>query len=171
MRINKRLTIFSAFSCFILLMACSPSGNTPAPVLRLLPQTTQSFDDLISRLRIYDAAEHLTIEFLYLGLYKDFQVFLDADQNFQTGMKIEEYGGIDFLLENNILYSYNGSGSNWSWILVDTKVAVNDDGKTITWIIARSALEYADKINIRFKCVDVNSNDVLALPKLTFQFK
>ena len=41
--------------------------------------------------------------------------FFDADQNLETGMSIEGIGA-DFLLENDMLNEYTGSGSDWTGI-------------------------------------------------------
>jgi len=43
------------------------------------------------------------------------QTFLDTDNNPNTGLKINDSFGADYLLEANELQRYTGSGHNWSW--------------------------------------------------------
>ncbi len=54
------------------------------------------------------------------GVIKQF--YLITDNNIATGYNPTGWssGGADYLLENNILYSYTGTGNSWSWSSVVT---------------------------------------------------
>ncbi len=64
-------------------------------------------------------------------------VFIDKDQSTTTGYQMSQGIGADYLLENNSLYKYTGSGGNWSWSLVKSVTYSNSSGLA-KWTVARS---------------------------------
>ena len=73
------------------------------------------------------SASHLTIDIYFSksipSNVKNFQYFLDTDNNSQTGFSYGEsyweISGADYMIENDDLYKSN-SKSNWSWSYVGT---------------------------------------------------
>lgn len=74
--------------------------------------------------------------FLYLlangpALYPNSRVFIDADNNPNTGMNFLKWqtNGLDYMVENNVLYSYSGDNgsSTWSWEYLDHITSVSSD--------------------------------------------
>jgi hypothetical protein len=43
------------------------------------------------------------------------QIYIDSDNNPDTGFKVTGSIGADYVLEGDNLRSYNGNGNNWSW--------------------------------------------------------
>ncbi|GAA0409187.1 hypothetical protein GCM10009133_17150 [Cocleimonas flava] len=44
-----------------------------------------------------------------------YQVYLDTDQNKDSGYLLSDGIGAEYMIEGNYLYFYNGSGSDWNW--------------------------------------------------------
>ncbi|HVV52914.1 MAG TPA: alkaline phosphatase family protein [Polyangia bacterium] len=84
-----------------------------------------------------DAAT-VTYAVAYTGSHQFFRVYVDADQRAATGFA---YAGIgaEFLVENQTLYRYTGSGADWSWAAVQAVTFTNAGGKA-SWTVPRSAL-------------------------------
>jgi hypothetical protein len=60
-----------------------------------------------------------SLYFLVSGnsLHQNFQLFIDADQSAATGYHAWQWmaNGADYMVENGILYQYNGANGEWSW--------------------------------------------------------
>lgn len=56
------------------------------------------------------------------GLTDSGAFYINADNNGSTGYQATGWptSGADYLLENNLLYAYTGTGNSWSWSLVAT---------------------------------------------------
>lgn len=72
----------------------------------------------------------------YSGSYDFYRVYIDPDQNNNTGFKTAGIGA-SFLLENGELYSYTGNGSNWSWVVLKT-VTYTNNSSTAKFTVART---------------------------------
>jgi hypothetical protein len=75
-------------------------------------------------------------QFLYFlangpALYPNSRLFIDADNDQNTGMNFQKWqtNGMDYLAENNDLYSYSGENgsSTWSWEYLDHIIAASND--------------------------------------------
>lgn len=77
------------------------------------------------------------------GTFAYAHVFINADNSTATGYELP-YGypaGNDFMIENNALYEYAGTGTDWTWSLVSAvSPLVSQSGGTYTWQIPISAL-------------------------------
>ena len=51
----------------------------------------------------------------YTGLPNFARIFVDADQNKNTGFNVKGIIGAEFLIENDALYRYSGTGQDWNW--------------------------------------------------------
>ena len=113
------------------------------------------------------------IQFEFAGdvaSYNGFQVLLDADQNPKTGMSIEGIGA-DFLLENDTLNVYSGSGSDWAWTPVETELTYSNENRIAKWTLPRAALGDFANIDIVFQLVDTNWDTVFATSKQSYTLK
>lgn len=61
-------------------------------------------------------------------------VFIDSDNNPTTGWLTASTPsiGADYMIENNTLYQYAGTGTDWTWTLVDT-ITPEMRGYTVSW--------------------------------------
>ena len=69
-----------------------------------------------------------------------YQVFLNTDNNNTTGYQDNQYNasGADYLIENGLLYKYNGTGG-WSWVAVSATINVSKSATVTELSINRSA--------------------------------
>ena len=77
------------------------------------------------------------------------QVFLDTDNNSETGYQADGIGA-DFILQGRSLSKYTGTGSNWSWealSLVDN--ALGDNGQQVELRLPRNLLGAVSDIKVR----------------------
>ncbi|WP_181389675.1 Ig-like domain-containing protein [Leucothrix pacifica] len=51
------------------------------------------------------------------------QIYIDTDNNPDTGFKVTGGVGAEFVIEGSVLQQYTGTGTNWSWSSVDTAEA------------------------------------------------
>ena len=75
---------------------------------------------------------------VYSGTYSDYIVCIDSDDNAATGY--EESGGsstigCDYLIDNDTLYKYAGSGTDWTWTALSGSPAETVSGSTYSWTI------------------------------------
>ncbi|MCF6269952.1 MAG: DUF4832 domain-containing protein [Melioribacteraceae bacterium] len=68
---------------------------------------------------ITDDEENVYINYSLAGDFKDnyfYHVFFDLDQNPNTGFNMNNsYGGIDLMIENELLWEYTGTNGEWGW--------------------------------------------------------
>lgn len=81
-------------------------------------------------------ATNVYYQFSSTGTYNFFRGYIDTDQNVNTGLRTNGIGA-NYLVENNSLYRYTGTGSNWSWAVVKT-VTYTISGGVAKWAVARA---------------------------------
>jgi hypothetical protein len=74
------------------------------------------------------------------------RLFLDADANAATGFRIGTIGAA-YLVENDNLYRYSGTGTNWAWTYVK-KVTFSKGSSVANVTVARADLGSPTKINL-----------------------
>ncbi len=106
-------------------------------------------------------ATNVYYQFQYTGTWNWYHVFIDTDQNAATGYAIGGIGA-NYLLENNELYSYSGSGSNWRWTFIKN-VTYSNTNSTASWTVVRADIgETADPnwADLIFEVESNNSSDM-----------
>jgi Domain of unknown function (DUF4832)/Domain of unknown function (DUF4874) len=129
--------------------------------------------DLIFNTNIVNDAETLVVQFGFAGdpaSYNGFQVLVDADQSIQTGLSIEGIGA-DFLLENDSIHSYTGSGSDWKWDPVDVELAFSNEDQIAKWTLPPGAFGDSTNIVVVFQLVDANWDTAFVTSKQPFTLK
>jgi uncharacterized protein DUF4832/uncharacterized protein DUF4874 len=135
--------------------------------------SASSSGDLISDASIENDAGNLVIRFEFIGdaaSYNGFQVFFDTDQNPKTGMSIEGIGA-DFLLENDTLSAYAGSGSDWNWTPVEIELMFSSDNQAAKWTLPAAAFGDSPNVDAIFQLVDTNWDTAFVTDKMTFTLK
>ena len=139
------------------------------------PTTTRvsSSADLINNPVVENDVDNLMVQFEFSGdvtAYNGFQILLDVDQDPKTGMSIAGIGA-DFLLENDTLNTYAGSGSDWKWAPVEAELSFSNEDQIAKWTLSRVALGDSANFDIVFQLVDTNWDTVFATNKLTHILK
>jgi hypothetical protein len=125
---------------------------------------------LISNIEISNDAENVYLLFDYpSGAYNAFQIFVDEDQNPQTGYVINGIGA-ETLFENHTWNLYEGSGSDWKWEPTALLIHFEDSGSQVRWSISRKLL-HSSRFDVVFQLVDTNWNAVFITSKLTYTLK
>jgi hypothetical protein len=151
------------------------TSSVERSVLSVLPAATATLesppaDSLISNSQISNDAENIYLSFDYVsGTYNAFQVFIDSDQNPQTGYIIKGIGA-ETLFENHTWNIYNGSGNDWNWAPTELLIHFEDRGSQALWNISRSLL-HSSKLDIVFQLVDSNWDSVFVTDKITYTLK
>jgi hypothetical protein len=96
--------------------------------------------------------------------------YLDVDKNENTGYKTYLWtkSGSDYLVSDNVLYKYQGNGSDWNWVQIKTismkktNKAVASDGTTNTlsgWAEISQGAEYFNRAatpqSVMSKCYEI----------------
>jgi len=87
-------------------------------------EAIQSFYTVSSQnaqsLKIYNTADSLFILIEGENLNEEWQVFLNADNDSNTGFIHGEWNnsGADYLIENGNIYYYSGTNNSWDWTLI-----------------------------------------------------
>lgn len=68
--------------------------------------------------------------------YTYHRVYIDTDQNVATGLQTSGIGA-NYLLENGNLYSYSGTGNDWSWTLIKA-VTYSATTSSVQWTLSRA---------------------------------
>ncbi len=76
-------------------------------------------------------------------------VYLDIDDNTATGYQAGLAIGADRVIQGRFLYSYTGTGDNWSWNFV-TEVSGTSGSNTFEYQFPRSALNNSESIRVAF---------------------
>jgi hypothetical protein len=125
---------------------------------------------LITNLQISNDAENIQLAFDYVsGTYNAFQIFIDEDQNPQTGYVINGIGA-ETLFENHTWNTYDGSGSDWKWAPTELLIDFEDTGGHVQWNIARSVLR-SPQFDVLFQLVDTNWDTAFVTSKMTYTLK
>jgi len=142
-------------------------------VVPVSPTAESSSTELIFNPSIQNNDGTLVIKFKFMGeatAYNGFQVLIDADQNPKTGLSIAGIGA-DFLLENDTLNAYTGSGSDWMWTPVDVELKFANANQIAQWTLPRAALGNSENVEAVFQLVDTNWNAVSTTRRLTYPMK
>ena len=132
--------------------------STPAPA---------ALGEPISNIEISNDADMVNLSFDYAsGQYNAFQLFVDTDQNPDTGFAINGIGA-EALFENNTWNTYNGSGSDWNWSPTEVAIWFEDTGSHVIWKISRSLLN-TSQFDVVFQLVDSNWDTVFATLKNSY---
>src|SRR5688572_19657091 len=127
-------------------------------------------ETLISNIEISNDAENVYLSFDYAsGTYNGFQIFVDQDQNRETGYVINGIGA-ETLFENHTWNLYEGSGSDWKWEPTALLIHFEDSGSQVRWSILRK-LFHSSNFDVLFQLVDANRNSVFVTSKLTYTLK
>lgn len=142
--------------------ATSPAAtSTPAPA---------ASGDIISNLEVSNDADTVRLSFDYVsGEYNAFQLFVDTDQDPNTGFSINGIGA-DSLFENQTWNIYNGSGSDWSWEPTELLIQFEDTGSRVSWSISRELLK-TSQFDFVIQIVDTNWDTVAVTQKDTYVIK
>ena len=118
----------------LLALVCPPASLFARPEASRHREETAT--DSITVPQATNDATNVYYQFTYSGAYTFYRVYIDTDQNTTTGFAANGIGA-NFLLENNTLYGYTGTGSNWSWASVKT-VTYTNASNVARWTVARS---------------------------------
>jgi hypothetical protein len=123
--------------------------------------------DLISNVQISNDAENVMLSFdSASGQYNAFQLFVDTDQNPNTGYAVNGIGA-EALFENHTWNIYNGSGKDWKWQPTEVLISFDDSNNHASWNISRTILK-ASQLDVVFQLVDTSWNVVSTSPKITY---
>jgi hypothetical protein len=123
--------------------------------------------DLISNLQISNDAESIILSFDYAsGQYNAFQLFVDTDQNPNTGYAINGIGA-EAIFENHTWNIYDGSGTDWKWQPTEVLISFDDSNNRASWNISRTILKVS-QLDVVFQLVDTNWNAVSTSQKITY---
>lgn len=137
----------------------------PTPALQ-----SPAGETLISNIEITNDAENVYLSFDYAsGTHNAFQIFVDEDQNRETGYVINDIGA-ETLFENHTWNLYDGSGNDWKWEPTALLIHFEDSGSQVCWSISRE-LFHSSNFELLFQLVDANWNSVFVTSKLTYTLK
>jgi hypothetical protein len=147
------------------------SMKTAIPVAPSTPAPTATVPaisgNLISNPQISNDAENVNLSFDYAsGQYNAFQLFVDTDQNPNTGYAVNGIGA-EALFENHTWNSYDGSGTDWKWQPTEVLISFDDSNNRASWNISRTILK-SSQLDIVFQLVDTSWNAVSTSPKVTY---
>ncbi len=124
-------------------------------------------EGLIFNPQISNDTETINLSFEYVsGQYNAFQLFIDADQNPNTGFSINSIGA-EALFENNTWNIYDGSGPDWKWQPTEVLILFEDTGSRVSWNISRTLLN-SSQFDVVFQIVDTNWDTVFTTGKHTY---
>ncbi len=110
-----------------------------------------------------NSSEELFISYSVQGSFTApyfYHVFFDTDNSGATGFHSENsYGGFDFMIENDILYSYAGNNGEWGWnFLGPVTIAYSSDNSRNEMAIPLSQLNVSPGATIGL-VFNVNDNN------------
>lgn len=117
----------------LLALVCPPTSLFAKPAASR--HREEAAIDSISAPQATNDTANVYYQFTYSGTYTFYRVYIDTDQNTTTGFTTNGIGA-NFLLENNTLYRYTGTGTNWSWASVKT-VTYTNASNVVRWTVAR----------------------------------
>lgn len=111
--------------------------NTPVPTATPTKTSTPGscVNPICNQLATNDATT-VHYQYNYTGTFTYYRVYIDTDQSVSTGFQTGGVGA-NYMLENTRLYSYSGTGTNWSWTLIKTVTHSNASG-LVQWTVARA---------------------------------
>lgn len=163
----KQLTVLEVTD-----IAFSPRpSSTPIPTMTPLPTPTSvpvsysAFDYQVSL-----DVDTLEIRFAFARekeAHNAWQVFLDTDQNRNTGFSIGGIGA-EFLLENGTLNAYAGSGNDWKWTLLEKSITFSNENQLAQWRLLQADLGNPNGFQFVVQLVNTNWDSVFVSPPQTF---
>jgi len=151
----------------LLIKTAIPAATSTPALTATVPALS---GDLISNQQISNDTENVYFSFDYVsGSYNAFQLFVDEDQNPETGYAINGIGA-EALFENHTWNIYNGTGSDWTWLPTELPIQFEDMGSHMQWNISRSLFKTSE-LGIVFQLVDANWNSVFVTQKITYLIK
>jgi hypothetical protein len=134
------------------------------------PLATPISGDMINNLTISNGPENILLSFDYVsGNYNAIQLFVDTDQNPNTGYLVNGVG-VDMLFENDTWNIYAGTGTEWNWEPTEVWIPFENTGQHVNWEIPRSLLN-SFSFDILLQLVDMNWNAVFTTQKTTYNVK
>jgi hypothetical protein len=99
--------------------------------------TTGYISDLQS-ISVTDDSSNIIMKVMGGNLSTTYQLYLNSDNVAASGFTDGTWGstGIEYLIENGLLYSYIGTGTNWSWISVTGNMTVTNS--TVSGVTTRT---------------------------------
>jgi hypothetical protein len=91
---------------------------------------------VLSRWRASNDASNATYSFHYSANDTFHRVYIDTDENPATGFSNCSIGA-NYMIEGSRLYSYTGTGSNWSWSQIKT-ITASIGTSSASWTVARA---------------------------------
>ncbi len=87
--------------------------------------STTDSNTMLKVVKLYDTGDTLFCLLKGNNLYPNTQIFIDTDPDGGTGMNYYTWSnddGVDYLVQNNEVYSYHGSNgsSDWDWSLISS---------------------------------------------------
>jgi len=73
--------------------------------------------------------------------------FIDADNDSSTGYSNGAVKGAEYLVEETVLYRYEGNGRSWTWDSISSEIEIERTFTKITSKIALNLMEVSNKIN------------------------
>lgn len=119
-----------------------------------------------------------TDNFIYIDIrstkaYENWQLYLDADNNSNTGYldSSETQAGFDYMIENGILYYHSGNDNTWSWSAVENAVIdVSSTADGMELSIAKSSFDMPISVpKIQVKLLDGAWSAIEILPIVTIK--
>jgi hypothetical protein len=148
----------------LLIKTAVPAASSSAPTARV------AAGDLISNVHISNDAENVVLSFDYVGgQYNAFQLFVDTDQDPNTGFVINGIGA-EALFENHTWNIYDGSGTDWKWAPTELLIHFEDTGSHVQWNISRTQF-HSPKLDIVFQLVDTHWDAVFTTGKQSYTLK
>ena len=114
---------------------------------------TTAINQSASNLKVYNSSTTLFISVVGSNMDNEqYQIFINTDNNKNTGYQDNLYNtsGADYLIENGVLYKYNGGG--WSWLAVSATIVYFKNSSILELSINRSAFTSINNIvSVSFK--------------------
>jgi hypothetical protein len=131
------------------LVAVNASGASAASAeISAMPNVALTF----SNERAWDDGSNLYFTASYTGIYPNFDLYVDTDNNSATGYPF--YGiGADYLLRNTYLYQSTANGS-WSWATVGSDTLTFPSSGTVQFAVPLSAIGSPTSARMILGCDD-----------------
>lgn len=145
------------------------SFSAGAPLPTTTPPAEAALAEPVSGLEAVVEGEELVVRFAYTGAkedYNGFQLFLDTDQDPRSGMSVTGLGA-DFMVENEKLSTYQGSGADWNWEETEAELVYTNASGEVEWRIPLAVLEETTALDYAVQLVDTNWDTVFITPRQT----
>jgi hypothetical protein len=162
-------------SVLALTITTPPVGPVPLPAdLTAVPTDEPaaapagaSIDDL----QVSADEETISIQFRFTGDpagYNGYQVFIDTDLNAESGYT-NDGAGAEYLLENESLFTYGGSGSDWAWTQLEPAgVDYQNEAGSARWTVPKANLDNPPAFRLMAQLVDTGWNTVFVSKSIQY---